>query len=197
MGKVPGDGTTLTMVIKTRLGAIHCELDRDNAPQTVTNLVALVLGRKPWLDPNSKRWTSRPFLTDRAISRRARGFLIGFGAETGYVFPDEAPAARHHVSAGVLGMQNRGADTNSGRFYITVKSAPHLVGRHTPLGHCTPLDVLRSLADESAGQTAPRIMSATLRREPTPPRRPPPGPLGPSPAPSQPDLGAPPPAPAP
>ena len=51
LGKVSGDGTTLTMKITTRVGVINCTLDRDRAPQSVTNLVALATGQVSWRDP--------------------------------------------------------------------------------------------------------------------------------------------------
>jgi len=51
----------------------------------------------------------------------------------GAYFADEGFETKH-TEAGLLCMANAGRDTNRSQFYITLKSAPHLDGKHTIFG---------------------------------------------------------------
>ena len=42
--------------------------------------------------------------------------------------------ALSHDSAGVLGMANKGRNTNASQFYITLKSAPWMDGQYVAFG---------------------------------------------------------------
>lgn len=171
---LPGDGGLLA-VLRTSMGAVTCTLDEHSAPRAVANFIALALGRKPWLDPIADAWVARPFFTGRPIVARGSGFVIGFGAATGYAFADEPAVAARHGSAGVLGMQNEGADNNGGQFYVTLAAAPHLDGRHTALGRCGPLPTLQRLAEAAGTAHAPSLLDVECRRQISPARRPAPG----------------------
>jgi len=51
-----------------------------------------------------------------------------------------------HDQAGVLSMANRGTNTNSSQFFITLVPCPHLDGTHTVFGKVTEgMDVLERM----------------------------------------------------
>ncbi len=165
MGKVPGDGTTLSMVIKTRLGEIHCELDRDNAPQTVTNVVALATGQLLWRDPDTGKKSRSRFYTGLPFHRLVRNFLIQTGNPAvsrgrgpawkskgpGWVVAREDTANARYDKPGAMGMVDAGEDSHGSQFFITTKRATHLKNKYAALGTCDNLDIVSKIAN------APRL----------------------------------------
>ena len=143
-GLPPGD--QLTATIDTSHGKMSCRLLADKAPITVANFVGLARGTRPWKDPRSGQWmTNKPAYDGTTFHRIIKGFMIQGGdvkgdgsGEVGYVIPDEVWQGAHHDHAGELCMANRGANTNSGQFFITDASAPHLDRGYTIFGECEP-----------------------------------------------------------
>jgi cyclophilin family peptidyl-prolyl cis-trans isomerase len=76
-------------------------------------------------------------------------FGDGSGGESIYGtknFPDEN-FTRRHAHAGLLSMANSGKDTNSSQFFVTLKPAPHLDGKHVVFGQVVSgMDVIRAIA---------------------------------------------------
>jgi peptidylprolyl isomerase len=111
----------LYAVIETDRGVIVISLDTQGAPQTVRNFVALAEGELsvakgiPWYD-------------GLTFHRVEKGFLIQGGdpkgnglGDAGYTIANEPNANASYSRAGVVGMANKGPDTNSCQFFITLK----------------------------------------------------------------------------
>ena len=56
----------------------------------------------------------------------------------GYLIADEIDKSLRHVSAGILSMANRGPNTGSSQFFVTVRDTPHLDNKHAVCGKCDP-----------------------------------------------------------
>ena len=67
------------------------------------------------------------------------------------MFEDEAPRGwGKHASAGLLVMANKGPDTNSSQFYITLNPLPWLDAKHVVLGPHPPVALVHEPARELA-----------------------------------------------
>ena len=98
-----GKGGKLVAEIVTDLGSIHCELLPDAAPKTVASFVGLARGLRPFEDPATGKWVTRPFFDGLAFHRVIPGFMIQGGdpfsanyqdprigsGGPGYTLPDE------------------------------------------------------------------------------------------------------------
>lgn len=161
LGKVPGDGTTLMLTITTKVGVFKCILDRDRAPQTVTNVVGLATGQVPWRDPDTGKMSSTAFYKGLTFHRLVQNFLIQTGnpavsAARGPAWKSKGPGwvlAREHGAddlyekPGVLGMLDDSDDSHGSQFFITNKRATHLKTKYAPFGSCDNVAAVTKIAN--------------------------------------------------
>jgi peptidyl-prolyl cis-trans isomerase A (cyclophilin A) len=150
-----GSGDQLWAQLKTPRGVIECELFADKTPRTVANFVGLARGLRPIYDKASDSWVKRPYFNNTVFHRVIPGFMIQGGDPTGtgtgnpgYVIEDEIRPDLIHDAPGVLSMANKGPNTGSAQFFITLNPTPHLDGLHTVFGQCN--DEGTRLADDIA-----------------------------------------------
>jgi peptidyl-prolyl cis-trans isomerase A (cyclophilin A) len=129
----------------TTMGSFRCELYEDKSPNTVANFVGLARGVRPFYDKKADAWTSAPFYNNILFHRVIPGFMIQTGdplgsgtGGPGYLIADEFDASLRHVGAGILSMANRGKNTGSSQFFVTVAPTPHLDDKHAIFGKCDP-----------------------------------------------------------
>ncbi len=152
---LPGQGDELWAQLKTPRGVLECQLFADKTPRTVANFVGLARGLRPHYDKASDSWVKRPYFDNTGFHRVIPGFMIQGGDPTGtgtgnpgYVIEDEIRPDLIHDAPGVLSMANKGPNTGSAQFFITLNPTPHLDGLHTVFGKCS--DEGTRLADDIA-----------------------------------------------
>jgi peptidyl-prolyl cis-trans isomerase A (cyclophilin A) len=153
---LPGRPTdALWALFKTPRGVMECELHVDKVPKTIANFVGLARGLRPFYDKPSDAWITRPYYDNTTFHRVIPGFMIQAGdpsgtglGNPGYVIEDEIDPELIHDASGVLSMANRGPNTGSAQFFITLNPTPHLDGKHTVFGHCNEAAI--RLADDIA-----------------------------------------------
>jgi peptidyl-prolyl cis-trans isomerase A (cyclophilin A) len=135
----------LVATFDTTMGKFDCELFEDKAPNTVANFVGLARGVRPSLATDTNEWVDRPFYDGNLFHRVIAGFMIQTGDPTGsgsggpgYVIVDEFDNSLKHSTKGLLSMANRGPNTGSSQFFVTVAPTPHLDGKHAIFGKCDP-----------------------------------------------------------
>jgi peptidyl-prolyl cis-trans isomerase A (cyclophilin A) len=150
-----GSGDALWALLKTPRGVIECELFVDKVPKTIANFVGLARGLRPVYDKASDSWVKRPYYNNTTFHRVIPGFMIQGGDPTatgtgnpGYVIEDEIRPDLIHDAAGLLSMANKGPNTGSAQFFVTLNPTPHLDGLHTVFGRCT--DEGTRIADDIA-----------------------------------------------
>ncbi len=181
---LPKDGK-LMAEITTDLGAIHCELLPDSAPQTVASFVGLARGLKPALDPATRQWVKKPFYDGLAFHRVIPRFMIqggdplsiryqdpGIGSGgPGFTLPDEIDPKLKFDHPGLLAMANTGPHTHSGgsQFFITEAPYPSLNGGYVVFGQCEDASVVQAIArvPKGAGDrpTTPVTMKVRIYRQ--------------------------------
>lgn len=148
-----GDGPLLAR-LQTTQGTITCQLYAERAPRTTANFVGLARGMITWRDPvTGEIIDGRPFYDGVVFHRVIPNFIIQAGDRTGggeggpgYTLPDEIHPELVHDRPGILSMANAGPDTGGSQFFITLRAAPHLDGRHSVFGHCGPQKLLRRIS---------------------------------------------------
>ena len=119
----------------------------DTAPKTCDNFEALCMGSLSQLSPKSP-YKGKPYsYVGSPFHRVIPNFMVQGGDWTrgdgtggrsvfkGSKFADEIGGLKlPHAAAGTLSMANAGPNTNSSQFFITLKSTPHLNGRHVVFG---------------------------------------------------------------
>jgi peptidyl-prolyl cis-trans isomerase A (cyclophilin A) len=135
----------LTALFDTSMGKFECELYEDKSPLTVANFVGLARGTRESYDKKSDAWTGKKFFDGVIFHRVIDGFMIQTGDPTGtgsggpgYVLADEFDKSLKHSKPGLLSMANRGPNTGSSQFFVTVAPTPHLDGKHVIFGACDP-----------------------------------------------------------
>ncbi len=162
--------------METSKGTLQCKLFDDKAPVTVANFIGLATGKRPWKDPKSGEWVTRPAYDGTTFHRIIKGFMIQGGdpkgngsGEPGYVIKDEIWSGAKHDKAGLLCMANRGPNTNGAQFFITDAAAPHLDGGYTIFGECAPVEVVHDIAGVAVDGERPSqtvtIKSVTVSRD--------------------------------
>ncbi len=150
---VPGEGT-LKVLFRTTMGDFECELYEQDAPRTVANFVALVLGTVEWTDPNGVT-ARKPLYPGTTFHRVIPQFMIQGGdpqgdgrGGPGYRWKDEASALRlKHTTGGLLSMANAGPNTQGSQFFVTEVPTPWLDGKHAVFGKVVVgLDVVQRIA---------------------------------------------------
>ena len=132
--------------IQTERGNITIEMFEDEAPNTVANMISLIL---------------KGYYNGLNFHRVIPDFMIQGGCPhgtgtggPGYDFDDECTTDRRHDSAGVLSMANAGPGTNGSQFFITHVPTPHLDGKHTVFGKVTEgLEVVDEIKQGDVMQT--------------------------------------------
>lgn len=171
---------TLSVHIDTSMGSIYCDLFEKDAPNTVANFVGLARGKRKFWDAGKVEWTARPYYDGTTIHRVMPGFMMQGGDHTGtgnggigYTIADEIKPGERADRPGLMFMATRGAGTGESQFFITAKAAPHIDGKFTKLGECSPVRVVDAISRvPSAGKptfkpTAPvAVRSVEVRRLP-------------------------------
>ena len=136
-------------IFHTTAGDLTCELFPKQAPKTVANFIGLATGTKEWTNPETrKKQQGVPLYNGTIFHRVIPNFMVQGGdplgtgeGGPGYSFEDEfSPDLKFDVP-GRLAMANSGPATNGSQFFITEVPTPHLDGRHTIFGQCTPASV--------------------------------------------------------
>lgn len=136
-------------IFHTSAGDLTCELFPKQAPKTVANFIGLATGTKEWTNPETrKKQQGVPLYNGTIFHRVIPNFMIQGGdplgtgeGGPGYSFEDEfSPDLKFDVP-GRLAMANSGPATNGSQFFITEVPTPHLDGKHTIFGQCTPESV--------------------------------------------------------
>ena len=135
----------LFVTFDTTMGKFRCELYEDKVPNTVANFVGLARGIRPWLDKKTDTWKTSNFFEGILFHRVIDGFMIQTGdpmgtgtGGPGYLIADEFEGTLKYVGPGILSMANRGPNTGSSQFFVTVAQTPHLDTKHAIFGKCDP-----------------------------------------------------------
>lgn len=137
------DDQQLVVVMKTSMGTIEINLFANQTPKTVKNFVGLA---------------NQNYYNGVTFHRVIKGFMIQGGDSTGTGaggrsfygkdFEDEFVPELKHKAPGILSMANRGPNTNSSQFFITLAATPWLDGRHTVFGEViNGMDVVEAIGD--------------------------------------------------
>jgi peptidyl-prolyl cis-trans isomerase A (cyclophilin A) len=133
----------LFATFKTTMGSFRCELYEDKAPNTVANFVGLARGVRPFYAKKEDTWKTAPFYDGILFHRVIPNFMIQTGDPTGtgtggpgYHVVDEFDKSLRHNGPGILSMANRGVNTGSSQFFVTVAATPHLDDKHAIFGKC-------------------------------------------------------------
>lgn len=145
----------IDVAIGTRpVGRMVFELFSDLTPRTAENFRGLCTGEYPNI--GLKSGSRKLHYLNSKIHRIIDDFMIQGGDITngdgtgghsiyGATFEDEN-FQRRHACAGLLSMANRGRNTNSSQFFITLKPCPHLDGKHVVFGQIIyGMDVVRRI----------------------------------------------------
>lgn len=140
----------LVATINTDFGNIEIELFPNEAPKTVQNFVGLAL---------------QGYYNGLTFHRIIKGFVIQGGDSTGtgkggksifgQPFEDEFTKKLRHDSPGIVSMANRGPNTNTSQFFITLAPLPDLDGRHTIFGKVIDgLEVVNKISMQPTDENA-------------------------------------------
>jgi peptidyl-prolyl cis-trans isomerase A (cyclophilin A) len=64
----------------------------------------------------------------------------------GYTIADEITPGERADKAGQMFMATRGAGTGEAQFFITARPAPHIDGKFTKLGECSPIKLIDTIS---------------------------------------------------
>jgi len=137
------DGDYVKM--ETNMGTIKIKLYTDKAPITTGNFKNLV---------------NEGFYNGIIFHRVIDGFMIQGGDPTGTgtggskkTIQDEFGPGLKHSKAGILSMANRGPNTGTSQFFITLDATPWLDGKHAIFGEVVEgMDVVKKIGKLKTGQ---------------------------------------------
>jgi peptidyl-prolyl cis-trans isomerase A (cyclophilin A) len=129
----------------TTMGTIKIKLFTKEAPITTQNFIDLV---------------NKGFYNGIIFHRVIDGFMIQGGDPKGTgtggsdkTIPDEFGPGLKHSKAGILSMANRGPNTGTSQFFITLAPTPHLDGKHAIFGEViSGMDVVNKIGKVKTGQ---------------------------------------------
>lgn len=130
--------------METTMGTIKIKLYTDKAPITTANIKKLV---------------NEGFYDGILFHRVIDGFMIQGGDPSGTgaggskeTIPDEFGPGLKHSKAGILSMANRGPNTGSSQFFITLAATPWLDGKHAIFGEVIEgMDVVNKIGKVKTG----------------------------------------------
>jgi len=161
-GSMPMEGNDVA-VIETSMGTIELELYSTETPKTVKNFIGLAEQGK----------------YDGLIFHRVMdGFMIQGGDPTGTgaggksiyggTFEDEFVKSLKHTGPGIVSMANRGPNTNTSQFFITLAATPWLDGRHTIFGKVIGgMDVVESIGKVAVTKPASKPLTDVVMKKVT------------------------------
>ena len=161
----------LVATIVTDEGEVPCRLMPDIAPLAVANFVGLARGLRPFLDPASETWQTRPFYDGlpfhRAVERQfVQGGRMGESLFVGYFLQDERSIGTVFDKPGVLALGNDGRpNTSSAEFFITTDELRQLDGAYTIIGRCDAPLVVRALEARTLAGDPATIETVRITRE--------------------------------
>ncbi|MCB0724941.1 MAG: peptidylprolyl isomerase [Ignavibacteriae bacterium] len=132
------------VVVETNMGTFKIKLFSEKAPITTSNFRDLV---------------EKGFYNGITFHRVIDGFMIQGGDPTGTgtggsdkTIPDEFDKSLRHNKAGILSMANRGPNTGTSQFFITLAPQPHLDDKHAVFGEVTEgMDVIKAIGKVETG----------------------------------------------
>ena len=161
-GSMPKEGNDVA-VIETSMGTFEIELFSKQAPKTVSNFIGL-----------AEKGKYDGLIFHRIID----GFMIqggdptgtGRGGESIYggPFQDEFVSSLKHDGPGVLSMANRGPNTNTSQFFITLAATPWLDGKHTIFGKVIDgMDVVTAIGKVKVSKPADKPVTDVVMKKVT------------------------------
>jgi peptidyl-prolyl cis-trans isomerase A (cyclophilin A) len=167
---LPDSGQFLA-AITTDEGVIHCSLHADVAPLAVANFIGLARGVRPFLDPTSNTWITRPYYDGLSFHRAherqfVQGGRLDESGEIGFRLQDEPSVGSAFDKPGVLALANREQPhTSAAEFFITTDVLRAFDGKYTIIGHCDDPLIVRALEARVVAGERPVIETITITRE--------------------------------
>ena len=155
--KTNGSSDGDVVVVETNMGTFKIKLYTDKAPITTKNFKDLV---------------EDGFYNGIIFHRIIDGFMIQGGDPTGTgtggsdkTIPDEFHPDLKHSKAGILSMANRGPNTGTSQFFITLAPQPHLDNRHAVFGEVTEgMDVVEKIGKVETGQMDKPVKDVVMEK---------------------------------
>ncbi len=155
-GKTNGSDGDI-VVMETNMGTIKIKLYTDKAPITTKNF---------------KDLAEAGFYNGIIFHRVIDGFMIQGGDPTGTgtggsdkTIPDEFHPDLKHSKEGILSMANRGPNTGTSQFFITLAPQPHLDNRHAVFGEVIEgMDVVKKIGKTETGQMDKPVKDVVMEK---------------------------------
>ncbi len=149
------DGNIVKM--ETTMGTIKIKLYTDKAPITTANFKKLV---------------NQGFYNGLIFHRVIDGFMLQGGDPTGTgtggskeTIPDEFGQGLKHSKAGILSMANRGPNTGTSQFFITLAETPWLDGKHAIFGEVIDgMDVVKKIGKVKTGPNDKPVVDVKMTK---------------------------------
>ena len=161
----------LRATIVTEEGSIRCRLFADVVPLSVANFIGLARGVRPFLDPTTGEWVTRPYYDGLSFHRAHQRQFVQAGRlhESGLVgfrLQDERSVGDAFDKPGVLALANEGRpNTAAAEFFITTEVLRELDGEYTILGRCEDPLVVRAIEARVARGEPVVIETIEITRE--------------------------------